>query len=308
VTRYRNLLGFLALSVLWGSAFVAIKAGLEFFPPVLFAAIRYDIAGVLMLAYVAAVSEQPRPRGRRQWAAVAVGSVLLIGAYHAFLFVGEQHTTSAAAAVVVSLSPVLTAGVAQGILPDASISRLGLLGMGLGLLGVVVLASPDPAHLLRPNVVGIGFVFTAALAFAVGSVLTESLDAGLPVETMQAWSMVGGALLMHVVSRGLLGESMGAIDWTPTAVLALGYLAIAASAVGFLLYFDLLERLGSVEINLVSYVAPIVAAIVGAAFLGERADVSTALGFCAIVAGFALLKRDALRTELRRWRGTHSLR
>lgn len=302
MTRYRNLLLFLALSVLWGAAFVAIKAGLDFFPPVLFAAIRYDIAGVLMLAYAAVVSEQPRPRGRRQWAAVAVGSVLLIGAYHAFLFVGEQHTTSAAAAVVVSLSPVLTAGFAQGILPGSSVSRVGLLGMGLGLLGVLVLASPDPANLLQPNVVGIGLVFAAALSFAVGSVLTEFLESGLPVETMQAWSMLGGAVLMHALAQGILGESLAAITWTPAAAAALAYLSIGASALGFLVYFDLLERIGSVEINLVSYVAPIVAAIVGAVLLGERADVSTALGFLSILAGFALIKRKALRAEVRRWR------
>ena len=302
MTRYRNLLAFLALSVLWGSAFVAIKAGLDFFPPVLFAALRYDVAGGLMLAYAVLGSAQARPRGSRQWATVGVGALLLIGSYHAFLFVGEQHTTSAAAAVVVSLSPVLTSGFARGFLPDSRLSALGVLGMVLGLAGVVILARPDPANLLQPSVVGTGLVFAAALSFALGSVLTRWLDAGLPIETMEAWSMVGGAALLHVVAWGLLGESIADVAWTADAILALGYLALGASAVGFLLYFDLLDRLGPVEINLVSYVAPVVAAVVGAALLGERADLTTALGFLIILTGFVLLKYEALRAEFRRLR------
>ncbi len=298
MARYRNVALFLVLSVLWGSAFVAIKAGLAYFPPVLFAAVRYDIAGVLMVGYAVIVADDPLPRTRRDWGAVAVGSALLIGAYHAFLFVGEQHTTSAAAAVVVSLSPVLTNGFARGLLPN---SRLGLpevVGLVLGLLGVAVLASPDPGQLLQPGVFGIGLVFLAALSFALGSVLTRWLDADLSIEAMEAWSMVGGALLLHVVAAGMLGESVADVVWSPTALAALAYLSIAASAIGFLLYFDLLDRLGPVEINLVSYVAPIVAAIVGALLLEETLEVRTALGFAAILLGFVVLKRDALRQEL----------
>ena len=300
MVRYRNVVAFVGLSVLWGSAFVAIKAGLDFFPPVLFAAIRYEVAGVLMLAYAAVVSPDPVPRTRRDWATVAVGSVLLIGAYHAFLFVGEVHTTSAAAAVVVSLSPVLTSVFARAILPD---SRLGVPEVGgllLGLLGVAILAGPAPGGLAEADIFGTTLVFLAALAFALGSVLTRWLDADLSVETMEAWSMVGGAVLLHAVAVGALGESLGAVDWTPTALLALGYLSVGASAVGFLLYFDLLERLGPVEINLVSYVAPIVAAVVGALALEEQLDATTGLGFLAILAGFVLLKREALRSALGR--------
>lgn len=120
--------------------------------------------------------------------------------------------------------------------------------------------------------------------------------------------MLGGAILMHVVSAGLLGESLSAVTWSPAAIAALAYLSLGASAVGFLIYFDLLARLGPVEINLVSYVAPIVAAIVGAILLSERADITTAAGFVVILLGFVLLKRDALRRELSRLRSTHSRR
>jgi probable blue pigment (indigoidine) exporter len=298
VSRYRNAGLFLVLAAAWGSSFVAISAGLEHFPPVLFAALRYDIAGVIMLAYAMYAVDHWRPAGRDEWATIAVGAVLLIAAYHVFLFVGQQHTTAAAAAVLVSLSPVLTAGFARALVPSDALSPVGVVGVLVGLLGVAVVVQPDPANLLATDAVAKFLVFCAAAAFALGSVLTRRIDASLPIETMEAWSMLGGAVLMHLVSLGL-GEPFAPGTWTePEAIGALAYLALIASALGFLLYFDLLERLGAVEINMVSYVAPVFTAIVGWLYLGEVVDAMTVTGFVLIAVGFVLVKRRAIRTEL----------
>jgi drug/metabolite transporter (DMT)-like permease len=297
VSRYRNLSLFVLLAAAWGTAFMAIKAGLEYFPPVLFAAVRYDIAGVLMLGYAACVVDDPFPRGRGQWALVGVGSALLIAAYHAFLFIGELNTTSAAAAVIVSLSPVLTTGFARLLLPSERMTTAGVAGLLLGLLGVAVLAQPDPSNLLADDVVAKLLVFAAAASFALGSVLTRRIDAEMPVETMEAWSMVGGALLMHALSALLPSESLADVAWTPEAIAALAYLSVVASALGFLIYFDLLERLGPIEINLVSYVAPVFAAVSGWIFLDEVIGAPTVGGFLVIFAGFVLIKRRALLEE-----------
>jgi drug/metabolite transporter (DMT)-like permease len=303
VSRYRNLALFLALAAIWGSAFMAIKAGLDYFPPVLFAAIRYDVAGALMLAYAAWVVDDPIPRTRGQWALVAVGSTLLIAGYHVLLFLGESDpaVTSAAAAVIVSLSPVLTTGFARVLLPDERLTAAGVVGLSFGLLGVVVLARPDPDAVLTGGVVAKLLVFGAATAFALGSVLTRRIEASLPIETMEAWSMLGGAVLMHAISLAL-GESFAGVTVAVEGLLALAYLSLAASALGFLIYFDLLDRLGAVEINLVSYVAPVFAALAGWLFLQERLSVATAVGFALIFVGFLLVKRRAIRSELPRLR------
>ncbi|RCU47792.1 DMT family transporter [Haloplanus salinus] len=303
MSRYRNLALFLVLAAIWGSAFMAIKAGLAYFPPVLFAAVRYDVAGVLMLAYAAWAADDPRPRTLGQWTLVAVGATLLIAGYHALLFLGESDpaVTSAAAAVIVSLSPVLTTGFARVFLPDERLTVVGVGGLCLGLLGVVVLARPDPGAILAGGVVAKLLVFGAATSFALGSVLTRWIDATLPIETMEAWSMLGGALLMHAISVAL-GESVGDVTVAAEGLLALAYLALVASALGFLIYFDLLERLGAVEINLVSYVAPVFAALAGWVFLREDLSVATVGGFALIFVGFLLVKRRAIRAELPRLR------
>jgi len=296
--RHRNAILFVALAVLWGSSFTAIKAGLEFFPPVLFAALRYDLAGVIMLGYAGYATDRWHPRSREEWWLVAVGGLLMIAAYHAFLFVGEQGTTSAAAAIIVSLSPILTTGFARAFLPGERLAALGITGLALGFAGVVVLSAPDPND-VGGGIVAEVLVFAAAASFALGSVLTQNVEVDLPIETMEAWSMLGGALVMHVVSLAL-GEAARDVRWAPEGIGALLYLVVAASAVGFLIYFDLLERLGPIEINLVSYAAPVAAALTGVLFLDEVPSYRSAVGFALILVGFALVKRRSLREAVER--------
>lgn len=278
---------------------MAIKAGVAYFPPVLYAALRYDIAGVVMLGYAWYALEDPIPRTRGEWRLVAIGAVFLIAVYHALLFIGETDpgVTSATAAIVVSLSPVLTTAFARLMLPYERLETIGIAGLLLGFLGVIVLARPDPSNLLSSDVLATLLIFVAALSFALGSVLIRRSDASLPVESLEAWSMLGGAVLMHAASVAL-GESLGEVTITTEAILALGYLSVFASAIGFLIYFALLERLGPIEINLVSYTAPPVAAVSGFLFLEERVTLTTIAGFGIVMVGFLLIKRSAIRQEL----------
>lgn len=110
--------------------------------------------------------------------------------------------------------------------------------------------------------------------------------------------MLLGAAVMHAVSAAI-GERLTDVVLTTEALGALAYLSLAASGLGFLIYFDLLDRLGPIQINLVSYVAPVFAAITGFLWLGERVTPATGAGFLLIVVGFVLVKREALAEELR---------
>ncbi len=306
---YRDGLLFLLLSVLWGSSFVAIKAGLEYIPPVLFASLRYDIAGVLLLGYAALATDRWLPRSRADRVEVLVGAVLLIAAYNAFLFVGEQGVTSGVAAILVATSPVLTTGFSRLLLPDSRLTPLGLVGLACGFAGVALVAVPEPGAVAVDDLVAPGLVFLAAVSVALGSVLVERTESDIGTEGTVAWSFVLGAALMHAASVALPTESTGDIVVTAESVVALVYLAVLASVVGYVVYFRLLDRLGAVDINLVSYAAPVVAAVAGWVVLGERLEPLTVLGFAAIATGFALLKRRALAERaatLRRLLGTSS--
>jgi len=111
--------------------------------------------------------------------------------------------------------------------------------------------------------------------------------------------MLFGALLIHGFSLGL-GEPQRLPSTALPALGALLFLGVLASAVAYVIYFTLLDRLGPLRINLVSYVVPVVATVTGAVLLAEPVTALTIAGFAVIVVGFGLLKRHAIADEVPR--------
>ncbi|MFC6726380.1 DMT family transporter, partial [Halobium palmae] len=116
----RTVVLFVLASLLFGGTFVGAKAGLDYFPPLLFVAFRFDVAAVVLLSYAAVTSDPGElfPRTRGDWGGVLATGVLVIGLANALLFVGQQYATSAVASVVFSLNPVLTPVFAALLLAD----------------------------------------------------------------------------------------------------------------------------------------------------------------------------------------------
>jgi drug/metabolite transporter (DMT)-like permease len=291
---------FVLLALIWGSLFVFIEIGLSYLPPVLFAALRHDIAAVLTLGYVAYVSPQWLPRSRADWWLVTIGAVFFVGLYNGFLFVGQQGVTGGMAAILVATNPILAAFFAWMLIPQRRLALPGIAGLLLGLVGVSLVARPDLSAPLRSESVGALLVLLSTACLAFGSVLVERASSDLSTESFVAWSNVLGALFLHGISLGLPTESVTQVDVSVTAVGALLYLAVIGSGVSAILYFMLLDELGAVEINLVSYAAPIFTAILGWMILDESLSPLSILGFLIIFTGFSLIKRRELRLELRK--------
>jgi drug/metabolite transporter (DMT)-like permease len=306
---------FVVLGTLWGSSFVAIDIGLSYFPPLQFAALRFLIAGVVILGYAWWTTPHWRPRGYREWALAGVAGTFLIGGHHAFLYLGQQYVSGAVAAIVISLGPVLTALFAVAIL-DTRLSAMDGLGFAFGLLGVVLVAQPgiaeesnlplvgqlaalDLSALLAGDATGIILVFLAAVAFALGGVLTRTIETTLPMRTVQAWAMLIGSALLFLIGSAR-GESLAAIRLTPVAGLSLVYLGLVTGAGAFLIYFTLLDRLGPSQVNLIGYLEPAAATVLSWLVLGQLIDLLTALGFAAIIIGFVCIQRDSLFALLTR--------
>ncbi|WP_058366571.1 DMT family transporter [Haloparvum sedimenti] len=288
---------FVTLAVLWGGSFVAIEAGLHFFPPLLFAGVRYLLAGLVVLGYAAVVSDRWIPRDRTEWGAVAVAGTLVIAAYHALLYVGELHISGAVAAVLVSLSPVLTAAFAAALLPSQRLGPVELGGFLLGVVGVVVVADPSLGTLLSggsTELFGAGLVLAGAATFALGAVLLRPLRNDFSIVPMQGWAMVVGAVVLFA-GAGVRGESPAAVVWNATTVVTLAYLTILSGVIAFLIYFALLDEVGPAQLHLVGYAEPITAALISWLVLGHLIEGRAMVGFLVILAGFLVVERHAVR-------------
>ena len=300
LTRGRTLLLFTVVTLVFGTAFPAVKTGLAFFPPVLFVAARNYLAGVLLLAYVWATTDYRRPRTRADWVAVLAAGAFLVGGV-AFGFVGQQFITSGVAAVIFSLSPIVTALIAWLLLPTERLVGRDYVAVLLGFLGVAIIARPDPAALLAPDVVGKGLVFTAIVLVALGAVLIRRSGTTMPVPAVTGWGMLIGGTLQTVAAIAI-GESLASVRLTPLAAATLVYLGVGVGAIGLVLYLVLMGQLGPVKANLVTYLTPVVSLTLGWLVLAERVEVLTLVGFAVILLGFVLLESRVLAVELGRYR------
>lgn len=300
MSRYRTTGLFVLLAALWGSSFVATRVALSDVPPILLAALRFDIAGVFMLWYAIMSTDKWRPSTRSGWIEVSVGGVLFVAAHHALLFIGQQYVTSAVASVIVSLDPVLAVVFSSLLLTTERLSWNEIVGICLGVFGTTFIANPTSRTLASADIRGVGLVFLAAGAFALGAVITKRYRTSIPVQSMQAWMMLIGAALLHAASVGLPSESLELVTWSPVALAALGYLSIICAGGGYLIYFTLLDRIGPVQINLIGYVAPVFAALNGWVFLGEPITAAVLFGFVTITIGFVIAKYDEIGEEVTR--------
>lgn len=197
--RSRTVVSFLVLAAIWGSSFPATRVALRYLRPATLAAVRFSLAGLLVLGYASVATDRWRPRSRREWAAVVVGAVFFVALHHALWFAGQQYVSSAVAAVVISLDPVLAAAFSRAFLPTERLTRVEVLGLLVGLLGVAVVADPG-TEIAGTDERGVVLVFGAAAAFALGAVLTKRIDADLPAPTLQAWAMCVGAPVLSVLA------------------------------------------------------------------------------------------------------------
>jgi len=289
---------FVSLASIWGGSFVAIEMGLGSVPPLWFAGLRYLLAGAV-ISGVAAATGRFRPNDRSEWLSIALVGSFVVAGYHGLLYLGTAVISGSISSVIVSLSPVLTTVAAGALLADESPGVVDAFGLLFGLAGVVVIANPGGSSVPLSGVV---LVFVGVALFATGSVGLRALDSGLPAAALQGWAMLLGSTML-VGGAVLRGEPFPTGVASGESALPFVYLVFGAAVVGYLIYFDLLSRIGPVRVNYVAYLEPVTAAMAAWAVLGRAPTATTAAGFLLVAAGFALattddpLERLGLRSE-----------
>ncbi|WP_204366103.1 DMT family transporter [Halogeometricum pallidum] len=300
MSRNRTVGLFLLVTLLFGTAFPAVKTGLSFIPPLLFAATRSYLAAALLLAYVGATTEYWYPRSRRDVTAVLAGGFFLVGGT-GIGFIAQQFITAGVAAIIFSLAPIVTAVLAWPLLPAERLGGRDYVGVLIGFVGIAVVVRPDPASLLDPELVGKLLFFAGVIIVELGAVLVRRSRTSMPIPALTGWAMVLGGTV-HVAFSIAVGESMANIQLTPLAVGVVVYLSVFIGAFGLVVYLVLMGEVGPLKANLTTYLTPLIALAIGWLLLGERVHPLTLVGFGIIVAGFALLESREISAELVKYR------
>jgi drug/metabolite transporter (DMT)-like permease len=277
--RTALILALAAVYFIWGSTYLALRFGLEGFPPLLLNGIRFLLAGVAMYA-VLRWRGVPAPTRRQWWNAGRVGALLLgaVGLVTVAEDVGVGSAVVAAAVAIIPVWAALTSGL-FGSWPR----RLEWVGLIVGLGGVLVLTQEGD---LQASMVGLALVVVAPVLWAFGSVWGLRLD--MPKSLMAtAAELVTGGVLLLVVGL-LLGERVEVMP-SGTSILALLYLAVFGSIVGYTAYVYLLENTRPALATSYAYVNPAVAVVLGVTLGAEVLTGQVFLGLPLVLAGVAII-------------------
>jgi drug/metabolite transporter (DMT)-like permease len=273
--------------VVWGSTFVAVAIAVRDLPPFLTMAIRHLAAGALLLALALPRSEGEGDRiGRPQIKAGLIfgGALFLLG--HGSLTWAQQTVPAGVAALLVGSIPLWMA-ILDRVVFGRRLRSSGYLGLGLGFAGLAFLLDPFGAGTV--DRVGALVILFGAFAWAAGSLYSRG--APLPQRPLVAAGLgsLCGAVLLFIVSA--LGGELGEAHFTSDALLAVAYLVVVGSVVGFTAYVWLLRAAPTSLVSTYAYVNPIVAVALGAALLGEQITVQMVVAGAAVVVSVALILR-----------------
>ncbi len=280
----RRLGAYAATWIIWGSTYLAIRTAVAVVPPFLLAGVRSVLAGSILVGW-ALLQHDERPRRGQVFAALATGVLFfLIG--HGGLFWAEQRVASGPAALMIATEHfwVLLAGSLLGIV---AATWRAWAGVAIGLGGVALLVGSGTGGI---DPVGAAVLIVSAAAWGLGTLYftgprkpkSQPFAAGIP--------LLGGGVLLLAASA-ISGETarFSVADVTPVAAGALLYLVLFGSVVAFTAYSWLVEREGPSRALSFTYVNPLVAVLLGAAFLGEPLTWRIALAAGAIVASVVLI-------------------
>lgn len=272
-------LALLALYVVWGSTYLAIRFALESWPPFLLAALRFAFAGSLMYGWLRLRGVTPPTP--RQWRNAAVTGALLLLLGNGLVCFAEQSVPSGIAAVAVASMP-LFAGLFEGLYGNWP-SRHEVVGLVVGFAGVVVL---NLGHGLSGAPMGALALLAAAAAWALGSAWSKRQD--MPQGPMNtATQMLAGSAFLFIAAFAS-GEQVPAQP-TLHATLAILYLAVFGSIIAFSAYLFLLKTVRPAVATSYAYVNPPVAVLFGVFLAGERVGGLDLLGMVVILAGVAIV-------------------
>jgi drug/metabolite transporter (DMT)-like permease len=268
--------------VVWGSTYLAIDLAVETLPSFLMLAVRFFIAGAAL--YLLSSRGAGRPRLVHWRSALAVGGALLLLGNGGVAYAVE-HVDTGVVALIVGSVPLWMA-LLDRVVYGQRLAPVAVAGLVLGFGGIAFLARPSGDGSLA----GVIVVLLGSLAWAAGSLYAR--HAPLPARPLQGASMemlAGAALLALVgIGTGELGEfELGAAS--TSSLLALVYLIVLGSLVGFSAYIWLLKVAPTQLVGTYAYVNPVVAVLLGTLWLGEPITLNTLVGGAAIVVAVALI-------------------
>lgn len=274
----------LALTALWGSAFVLNEIALGSMPPTVLVAGRIVIAAVLICSYLKLTGDALPGLGRAWWPMVILALFGNVLPFHLIAW-SQQHIDSSLAGILMAAMPLFVLTLAHFFIPGARLTPYRAAGFLIGFAGVVVIIGPDLVGGLDNNLAlaGAFAALGAALSYSISTIYARRLGAGDPLRRS-----AGMLIVASLISLPAAAVDLPTTTLTPGAAIALAVLGLLTTGFATLLYFRLVQGPGPTFLSLVNYLIPAWAVIAGAVFLDESLPPAVTIGLILILCGIAV--------------------
>jgi len=296
--RWKVLLAFGIIYFVWGATYFAVRVGVREVPPLLFCAMRFVAAGLLVYWW-ATVKKEPQPTAR-QWLSAFLLAFLIFVVDYGLLFWAEQRVPSGIAAMMMATIPVFMALSEIIILRTQRLTVRLSLALLAGIAGVAVLMSRSiflgKLSGAPIETAGAAGLIVGAISWSIASALARKLP--LPASKVMssgAQMLAGGTMLVAVSAARGEWRGFNLLAVSGTAWIALAYLVFAGSIAGFTAYVWLLHHESPTKVGTYAYVNPVVAVIIGYFLGGEPLGARTVLGGIFVLASVVTI--TSMRTK-----------
>jgi drug/metabolite transporter (DMT)-like permease len=298
---WKTLLAFAIIYFVWGSTYLAIRVGVREVPPLLLAAMRFSVAGLVLYSWMIARGE-PSPT-RREWRSAFTLALMIFVVDYGLVFWAEQRVPSGLTAVMLATIPIFMALSEIIFLRTQKLTARLALALLIGIGGVAVLMSRSwnlgGAPIDTTGAIGL---IIASLSWSISSILTRKLPLP-PSKVMSSGAQMLAGGFMLAIAAAAFGEFRG---FRPSAVsravwLSLLYLIVAGSIVAFTAYVWLIHHESPTKVGTYAYVNPVVAVLVGYFLGGEELGLRTILGtICVLLSVVVITTTRARQPEAAR--------
>src|SRR5215470_8330283 len=293
--RIRVMLAFLAIYLIWGSTYLAIRFAVETIPPLYTAGFRHLVAGTALLLW--ALAKGQRPTWEQVRASVVIGFFFfLIG--HGSLHWAEQYVGSGLASLLIAIEPIIVFIMSSATARVWRMNGILLAGILLGLVGVGILVRGTGLVAGGRGAWGPIAVLIGAISWSAGIIYSRrSKLSGSPL-LLSALSLLAGSAML-LTTGTLVGEAkdLSLSHITMKSWLGLAYLIVFGSIIAFTAYNWLLEHYSPTLVATHTYVNPVVAVLLGWLFAGEVVTLKVGIAATLVVGAVVLVDRGTNKLQ-----------
>jgi drug/metabolite transporter (DMT)-like permease len=290
----KAIIAWLNVCVIWGTTYLVIRIGVGHLPPMLFAGIRWVIAGAVFIT-VLKWRGKALPKAN-EIVHLAVVGLALLGFANGLVVWAEQWIPSGLTALLLTTVPFFMVGL-ESLLPKGpKLNSTILTGLVMGLAGVCLIFGEDIKYLSDPdNLIGVFALLGAVFFWSLGSLYSKYVKVDVhPLIGASVQMLVAGIFLSVI---GISNGELPRLSFEINGLLSLAYLIVFGSFVGYASYIYALAKLPLSLVSTFAYINPVIALFLGWIILDEKLNFQIAIAAAVIIAGVFIVKQGAARLK-----------